>query len=68
MIRTEVPVNEVVSVPVKDQNNANVILKDKFPITLEFSSSFDQKKVVKIDNIKERPFFQKNVKRQVQQR
>lgn len=52
ILHGKVPIDGMISVPIKDKFNADIILKDRLPITLEFSSFFDQKKVVESDNVK----------------
>ena len=54
MLHGKIPIEGTISVPIKDKFNADVILKERLPITLEFSSFFDQKKMVKSDNINKR--------------
>jgi hypothetical protein len=51
MLHGKVPIDGMISVPIKDKFNADVILRERLPITLEFSSFFDQKEVVKSDNV-----------------
>ena len=70
LLKGEVPVDEMISVPIKDRINADVMLKDKIPVTLEFSSFFGKKKVIKSDNVKESTpaVPEENVKQKVQQR
>lgn len=53
VLRGKVPVEGMISVPIKDNFDADVMLKDKLPVTLQFSSFFDQKKVIESDNIKQ---------------
>lgn len=53
ILHGKVPINGMISVPIKDKLDADVMLKERLPVTLEFSSFFGQKKIVKSDNIKE---------------
>ena len=53
ILKGYVPIDETISVPIKDKFNADVILKDRIPVTLEFSSFFGNKKTIKSDNVKE---------------
>ncbi|KQC06012.1 MAG: hypothetical protein APR62_08745 [Smithella sp. SDB] len=53
VLRGKVPIDGMMTVPIKDKVNADVILRDKLPVTLQFSSFFDQKKVIESDNVKQ---------------
>jgi len=66
ILRGKLPIDGMMSVPIKDKVNADVMLRDKLPVTLQFSSFFDQKKVMGSDNVKQSiPVFPKeNVKNQ----
>ena len=50
ILKGYVPIDETISVPIKDKFNADVMLKDRIPVTLEFSSFFGNKKTIKSDN------------------
>jgi len=53
VLKGKVPIEGMISVPIKDKFDADVMLKDKLPVTLQFSSFFDQKKVIGNDNVKQ---------------
>ena len=46
MLHGKVPIDEMLAASIKDKFNADVILKYRLPITLEFRSFLGQKKVV----------------------
>jgi len=52
-LKGEAPIERTISVPIKEKFNAEVMLKEKIPVTLEFSSFFGNKKINKSDNVKE---------------
>ncbi|KFZ44524.1 hypothetical protein DS62_00540 [Smithella sp. SC_K08D17] len=54
VLHGKTPIDGMLSVPIKDTVNVDVILRDKLPVTLQFSSFFDQKKVIESDNINKR--------------
>lgn len=53
VLKGKVPIEGMISVPIKDKFNADVILRDKLPVTLQFSSFFDHKNLIESDNVKQ---------------
>lgn len=53
MLKGKVPVEGTISIPIKDKFNADVMLRDKLPVTLQFSSFFGQKKFIGSDKVEQ---------------
>jgi len=52
-LKGEAPIDRTISVPIKDKFNADVMLKDRIPVTLEFGSFFANKKFIRNEKLEE---------------